>query len=280
MMLPIRNLNRREVEAMIALAKEEGWNPGLQDASLFYDADPNGFWGMMHYEEIVGCISSVAYDARFGFLGLYIMRPEYRGKGLGIQLWQQAMQYLAGRNIGLDGVVAQQENYKKSGFQFAYNNIRFACRHIAEWSDSSHILPLGQVSLEDILAYDRQCFPAVRAHFLQSWITQPESIALGYRGTQGLQGYIVVRRCVEGYKTGPLFADNLSIAQALFTAAVATLPAESLVYLDIPEPNTEAVKWVTQWQMTPVFETARMYNRGLPDIKMVKVFGVTTFELG
>jgi hypothetical protein len=32
---------------------------------------------------------------------------------------------LAGCTIGLDGVVAQQGNYLKSGFQLAYRNIRY-----------------------------------------------------------------------------------------------------------------------------------------------------------
>ena len=31
----------------------------------------------------------------------------------------------AARVIGLDGVVAQQENYRKSGFELAYANIRY-----------------------------------------------------------------------------------------------------------------------------------------------------------
>ena len=40
-------------------------------------------------------------------------------------IWNAAMDSLAGRNVGLDGVVAQQDNYRKSGFRLAYRNVRF-----------------------------------------------------------------------------------------------------------------------------------------------------------
>ena len=55
-------------------------------------------------------ISAVRYPEDFGFIGLYIVVPEQRGRGYGIQLWNAAMQRLAGCNIGLDGVIEQQEN--------------------------------------------------------------------------------------------------------------------------------------------------------------------------
>jgi hypothetical protein len=32
--------------------------------------------------------------------------------------------------------------------------------------------------------------------------------------------------------------------------------------------------------MTPVFETARMYKNGRPEIGLERCFGVTSFELG
>ncbi len=74
----------------------------------------------------VASISVVRYGDAFGFLGLYIVQPSWRGKGYGYRLWQAGLAHLAGRNVGLDGVVAQQDNYRKSGFALAYRNIRFA----------------------------------------------------------------------------------------------------------------------------------------------------------
>ena len=69
-------------------------------------------------------ISVTRYGAGSGFLGCYIARPVVRGKGYGIQIWNAGMKRLAGRNVGLDGVPAQQANYRKSGYRLSWNNAR------------------------------------------------------------------------------------------------------------------------------------------------------------
>ena len=38
-------------------------------------------------------MSAVRYGERFGFLGLYIVKPQHRGKGFGIKLWRAAMEH-------------------------------------------------------------------------------------------------------------------------------------------------------------------------------------------
>ena len=65
----------------IELAAAEGWNPGIHDANCFYCTDPDGFFIGLLNGRIIGCISAVSYDGVFGFLGLYIIVPEYRGRG-------------------------------------------------------------------------------------------------------------------------------------------------------------------------------------------------------
>jgi GNAT superfamily N-acetyltransferase len=73
----------------------------------------------------IGCISAVAYGDAFGFVGLDIVSPEFRGLGYGLRLGYAALEYTGPRNLGVDGVVAQQENYKRAGFRLAYVNVRF-----------------------------------------------------------------------------------------------------------------------------------------------------------
>ena len=103
----------------------EGWNPGLADDACFASVDPEGFFIAELDGEPVAIVSCVNYDARFAFLGFYIVRADLRGKGYGLRIWNAAIAHAGPRVIGLDGVVAQQDNYRKSGFRLAYANVRY-----------------------------------------------------------------------------------------------------------------------------------------------------------
>jgi hypothetical protein len=190
------------------------------------------------------------------------------------------MAHLAGRNVGLDGVVAQQNNYRRSGFALAYRNIRYQGNGGARTPVDARIMPLSAAPIAATIAYDRGCFPEQRDAFLRQWIAQPESAALCVLGAGELTGYGVVRKAVDGWKVGPLFADNPGIAEALFNGLLARVPDDSKVYLDTPEANPVAVAMAQRHDMRAGFETARMYTGSAPAVPLHKVFGVTTFELG
>ena len=87
-----------DLETALDWAAAEGWNPGLDDAEAFLAADPGGFLMGRVDGEPVASISAVRHSAGFGFLGLYICRPEHRGRGLGWQMWQAAMARLRHRS--------------------------------------------------------------------------------------------------------------------------------------------------------------------------------------
>ena len=275
--LEIRTMRRDELTITLEWAVAEGWNPGLHDAEAFYAADRQGFLLGETADGPVSTISAVVYGGTYGFLGFYIVRPEQRGQGFGLAIWQRAMTRFGDFTVGLDGVPDQQENYRKSGFQLAYRNIRLGGQAPAEPASST--IPLSSVAFETVAAYDRQTFPAPRDTFLRAWLAMPKSQALGLIREGRLAGFGVIRRCREGHKVGPLLADDLAGADELFRGLTATVAGQS-IYLDVPEVNFEAMAPGQRYGLSPVFETARMYSGTFPDIDVGKIFGVTTFELG
>lgn len=290
----IRAMRAREVGIAVDWAAREGWNPGLHDAACFASADPGGFLIGELDGAPVAVISAVQYGADgdggggdnsgFGFIGLYIVAPTMRGRGFGLQIWQAAMARLRGRNIGLDGVLAQQDNYRQSGFSLAHRNVRYeGVGGAAAGVDlAGEVVELSEVPFADIAAFDRRFFPAARAAFLRAWLAQPDGAALGVRtrGDGELAGYGVLRKCRAGHKIGPLFAESPAHAQALFDALAARAAAGAPLYLDIPQPNPHARALVQSRGMQAVFETARMYTGAPPDLPLENIFGITTFELG
>lgn len=275
----IKTMSRKEVNIAIEWAATEGWNPGLHDADCYFTADPNGFLIGLIGDEPIATISVVKYGESFGFLGFYIVKPEYRGKGYGIQIWNAGLKYLEGRNIGLDGVVAQQDNYKKSGFKPAYRNIRYegigGCR-----PPDSEIVKLSTLPFETIDSYDRLFFPENRSKFIKSWISRPECHSLGIMQNGKLSGYGVIRVCRVGNKIGPLFADNPEMAESLFLALRSKVKSTEPFFLDTPEVNQSAVALAERYNMKVSFETARMYSGEMPDMPINRLFGVTSFEIG
>lgn len=276
----IRPCKRSELDLMIDWAAKEGWNPGRYDGDAFYSVDPLGFYMGFLDGEPISSISVVSYNKNFGFVGFYIVRPEFRGKDYGYKLWQEAIKHLPTQNIGLDGVVSQQNNYKKSGFELAHKNIRYeTVGTLIEITDPNFV-NLSEVSFDLLNEYDAQMFPCPRPTFLKEWINQPKSLALAYYKSGQIMGYGVIRSCTSGFKIGPLFADTPEIADRLFRKFKHFAGEGSEVYLDIPEINPEALKLAETYQMKPVFETARMYTKGKPKVDLQRVFGITTFELG
>ncbi len=276
----ITTMNRKEIDIAIEWASKEGWNPGLYDADCYFTADPNGFLIGRLNGEPIATISVIKYDDSFGFLGFYIVKPEYRGKGYGIQIWNAGLKYLKGLNIGLDGVVTQQENYKKSGFKLAYRNIRYQGIGGGNSPKNSEIVKLSTLPFATIDTYNQPFFPANRSQFIKLWINQPECNALGIMQNGKVAGYGVIRKCHNGYKIGPLFADNPELSESLFLALKSKASSSKPIFLDIPEANQAAVALAEKYNMKVSFETARMYTGDFPDIPLNRLFGVASFEIG
>lgn len=274
-------MRRDEVQLAIDWAAAEGWNPGLHDAQCVHAADPKGLLIAEVDGEPAGSISGVSYAGRFGFIGLYIVRPAWRGRGVGLRLWNEAMSRLSGHVIGLDGVPSQQENYKRSGFTLTWRNVRFAALARSHDEDASrHIIPLSAIDFAALCRKDRSVFPAARDAFLRAWTSIPDSTGLAWLENGEIGGWGVIRQCRDGHKIGPLVADTPVIASALYDSLCGTVPAGDAVYLDVPMPNERAVEMAKAYGMSSVFETARMYAGTAPECNLNAVYGITTLELG
>ncbi len=172
-----------------------------------------------------------------------------------------------------------ERNYEKFGFALAHRNIRYEGRGGAV-SGLAGIVDLATLPFDTIVSYDSAIFPAPRATFLEKWVIRPDGASMGFTEDGELKGYGVMRPCRTGFKIGPLFADSPDIAERLFDALKARAPEEAPVFLDLPAINPAAVAFARKRNMTPVFETGRMYSREAPAVPMEKDFGITSFELG
>ncbi|WP_306261139.1 GNAT family N-acetyltransferase [Pararhizobium sp. IMCC21322] len=287
--LQIRPASENEFAAVINWAADEGWNPGLDDLGVFHQTDPDGFLMGWKNDKPVSCISVVRYGKTHGFLGFYIVHPDWRGSGFGISTWNAGMAHLKGRIVGLDGVVEQQQNYARSGFQFAGTNIRFTGvpeRNVPSL-EHSDIRPVEHIDKFDILNYQKPFFPAERDDFIARWVRPstlgalpPSRQSLAAFEDGKLTGFGTIRTCRNGYKIGPLFADDDRTGAALFRSLCMIVPQDAEVSLDVPEGNQAAMDLARSAGLQPVFQTARMWKGDKPDPQTRRTFGLASFELG
>ncbi|WP_299131623.1 GNAT family N-acetyltransferase [uncultured Amaricoccus sp.] len=274
----IAPMSLADLDRVLDWAAAEGWNPGLDDAAAFHAADPDGFLMGWVGDEPVAAISVVRHNPSYGFLGLFITRPEWRGQGVGGKLWQAGMDHLGDRIVGLDGVLAQQGNYARAGFALAHRTIRFAASAPPDpWPPARRVEPR---MLPDLVGLDTFVSGEERADYLGAWFTDtPTRRTLALVDSGEITGVGTIRACREGYKVGPLIAPKVAEAASLLRALAAAIGTRS-VLIDMPEANPAALAMAEHLGFKPMFETARMYKGAPPLGKPAAIFGETTLELG
>ncbi|AYF77876.1 GNAT family N-acetyltransferase [Nocardia yunnanensis] len=276
--LVISRATPSEWAAVVEWAAAEGWNPGARDTGAFFAQDPDGFFLGRVNGEPASAVSVVNYGSEFAFLGFYLVRPELRGHGFGVATWEAGLKHAGDRVIGLDGVPAQQDNYRRSGFELAYRSARFLGVPRLPLPDDT-VTALAPTDFAALLPYDAACGPADRPGFLTVWLTEPGHRVFARIVRGEITGYAVLRPARTTLRVGPLFADAPADARQLL-AAVAAHAAGMPLAVDVPLDNAPAVSLMAEAGLEPSFETARMYTGPVRPFHRERVYGVTTLELG
>jgi len=82
----IRPLTAGDIPQVTEWARAEGFCPGEGDVAIYRQTDRQGLWVGYLEGTPIGCIAGVRYSQSYGFIGLFLVTPEHRGQGYGVQL--------------------------------------------------------------------------------------------------------------------------------------------------------------------------------------------------
>ncbi len=300
----IRPMAVEDIPAVTAWARREGFCPGPHDVAILRHADRTGVWVGCLDGEPVGCIIGVRWDRRYGFLGLFLVRPEHRGHGYGVALWRRALEHLDDvACIGLEAAPERVDDYAGWGFRPAWDTCRWSLPP-AVVAGAPPVLPAGHrlVSADAVpetvvQAYDARHEATPRPHFLREWLREdrggegsasPAAVWVVQDGEGRCRGFGRIRPCLLppgggqagswGWRVGPWIADTPAIAAALLDRLRRERPGPVLV--DAPQDNVAAGRLLERNGFRPVSRTVRMYRGTPPPLPIGDLYGLACLELG
>jgi GNAT superfamily N-acetyltransferase len=248
----------------------------------FAEADL-GAWIVAEIDERpVGIILATRWNESHGWIGLYLVHPAFRGRGLGLELFRAGLARLAPRSVGLDGDARQQANYRRSGFVDVHANTRWRSQARA-WRaspDPAAVVDAREVPIERLVRLDARAVGTPRSDLIRAWLAQPEARHVALLRDENVEGLATARPARHGWKIGPLYAPDASGALALLAAATKDLDSDDECWLDTPTPNTDAIALMESLGATGMPTSGRMIRGQGPVGDTAILFGLLAHEVG
>jgi GNAT superfamily N-acetyltransferase len=229
----IGNLGREDLPEAMRLGAQANWNQTEGDWQRLIDLGPRGCFAARLDGRVIGTVTTVIYGKELAWIGMMLVDPEYRRRGLGTILMRRALDTLKGRGvtfIKLDATPAGRPRYESLGFRAEGLIERW--EGVGQTGAKKDLTVLDGTGRPAVEALDRQAFGADRRSILNSLITDAPPRPLIARGADGrLAGFVLARPGRRAFTVGPLIARNQEAALSLVEGMFDQLAGEK-IFLD------------------------------------------------
>ena len=288
-------------EVFVPRLIQQGWKAGALDHAISFQVDKTGFFVGELNGKVMSCMSAFKYSREYAFIGNLIIDEPYQNLGYGSFLFRTVTSALPkGCNYAADTFEEQVPRYLKYGYKRAWNNKRYifnTTQALAklwrpQYQPGVRIEKALDVPFPKLLEYDISVHIYERALFLKKWISASNcySYAAINNSDRSVVGYAVVRSALgkeNGWKIGPLYADNSTIARYLYGAIfdkLSDIDPAGAVTIDTPcskQCDPESVRIISELGAATDEVSVRMFSKYVPNNwPLNKVYGITSQQLG
>ncbi|XP_067123389.1 uncharacterized N-acetyltransferase YitH-like [Centruroides vittatus] len=292
----VRNLRPEEIPLLLDLAKAEGRHMGLEaEIETWLEVDPECFFvACSDSGDILGSCCGVRLSEEHGYVGMYVVKPEYRSLGIGKKVWNAAIEHLGDRNKGLSAVDSYFPLYRdKAGFNvvadwtvdlYRSENAPEMDLDLADlYLDSKlRILPISDEELmRDVIAYDKEIHVYDRSKIVRLSLMERGCISRVALLGDSVCGYGCIKPGLQGlWIITPLYADSEHVAHLLLSELIGSLSEEERekgFALKVPSTNTAAAGVMSHFGFCrQTYSLRRCYTHSVVDLPVSRIFALQT----
>jgi GNAT superfamily N-acetyltransferase len=228
--LEIRLLFESDIPAAMKLKEAAGWNQTEADWRRLLKLEPHGCFAAIENDQLVGTTTTTTYKEDLAWIGMVLVDPQHRRRGIATRLMETALSYLDGKVavIKLDATAEGRPVYEKFGFKTESLVERW--RASIKWRPTKR--EDAAIDLEALFALDRRAFGADRSQLIKCLIDDsPIAPVLVTGESSSLTGYALARTGTRATYIGPVVTTDTAQVEDLLDRILVQLSGTS-VYID------------------------------------------------
>ena len=260
--LQIRTMGHSDIPFADSLRHIAGWNQSRADWERFLKMEPKGCFLAEYQNTPVGTATTVTYDNKVAWIGMVLVHPDHRRKGIGRALLLKCIEHLqnlAIPSIKLDATPAGQSVYEALGFKPEWTLSRWERSKPTAAHTTPNIIDnkfeLEDSKLEAISRLDQSAFGVSRKHLLGEISHQSCSFA------EVKSGFGFIRTGAKALQIGPVIAETeRNFHHIIQLIAYGFLKNQNYrIFWDIPDQNLTARCWAEKNGFTIQRTLTRMF---------------------
>jgi len=235
----IVEMRPEDIPAGMRLKESAGWNQTEDDWRLFLEASPGGCFAAVLDGVVIGTVTTIRYGETLSWIGMMLVDPAYRRRGVGTRLMRRALAHLAGcGTVKLDATPLGRTMYDGLGFRDEYTLHRMTAGSCLAWAPPPEAAPMAEKYTTGVFETDAEVFGADRTVILRNFISRRPESAWVLRHGNGIRGYCTGRAGTRFHQVGPLVAETTEDAVRLLHAVSGNLAGRAAV-MDVPAHQEE-----------------------------------------
>lgn len=261
-------LTPEQIGSAMSLKEAAGWNQLEDDWQLLLSLSSCGSYVAVSDQRVVGSVTLISYErvggGRIGWVGMLLVHPEYRRRGIGAALFERAIRDGAQYSLlGLDATPSGAPLYERFGFRGVNGITRWTrepgldvTSRATEASDVSPVRATGPM-VADCVSVDTEASGWQRREMISSFVSRAPMASWFQKTHSRPPACVTGRPGSHAFQIGPLVAEESDQTEALLGRVVSSNTTRFVI--DIPDACEDTRRLVSDLGFTETRGFTRMY---------------------